>query len=59
MKDWQLIDSAFPSGGFAHSLGLEAAYHTGEVAGERSLQQFLKDALLQAGYTVIRDGLKN
>ena len=53
MKDWQLIDSAFPSGGFAHSLGLEAAYHAGEVAGERSLQQFLKDALLQAGYTVM------
>jgi urease accessory protein len=53
MQEWQLIDSAFPSGGFAHSLGLEAAYQAGEVGGERSLRQFLKDALLQAGYTVM------
>jgi urease accessory protein len=53
MRDWQLIDSAFPSGGFAHSLGLEAAYQAGAVAGERSLKQFLKETLLQAGYAVV------
>lgn len=53
MREWQLIDSAFPSGGFAHSLGLEAAYQAGEVGGEPSLRHFLKDALLQAGYTVL------
>jgi len=53
MQEWQLIDSAFPSGGFAHSLGLEAAYQAGEVGGERSLRQFLRDALSQAGYAVM------
>lgn len=53
MKEWQLIDSAFPSGGFAHSLGLESAYHAGEISGERSLRRFLRDALLQTGYMVL------
>jgi urease accessory protein len=53
MDHWQLIDSAFPSGGFAHSLGLEAAYQAGEVANERSLRRFLEGALLQAGYTLM------
>ena len=28
---WQLADSAFPAGGFAHSSGLEAAWQQGEV----------------------------
>lgn len=28
---WQLVDSAFPTGGFAHSAGLEAAWQHGEV----------------------------
>jgi urease accessory protein len=53
MQEWQLIDSAFPSGGFAHSLGLETAYQAGEVTGERALGRFLKDALSQAGYAVM------
>jgi urease accessory protein len=28
---WQLADSAFPTGGFAHSGGLEAAWQHGEI----------------------------
>ncbi len=28
---WQLIDSAFPTGGFAHSNGLESAWHHGVI----------------------------
>ena len=34
---WQLVDSAFPTGAFAHSLGLEAAWHHGEVASRDDL----------------------
>ena len=45
---WQLADSAFPTGGFAHSFGLEAAWHHGGVDG-RSLPAFVRDAVGQAG----------
>jgi len=34
---WQLADSGFPSGGFAHSGGLEALWHLGLVRDEASL----------------------
>ena len=30
---WQVVDSAFPTGAFAHSYGLEAAWQQGEVDG--------------------------
>jgi len=43
----QLADSAFPTGGFAHSFGLEAASQAGEV---RSLEAFVREAIWQAGF---------
>jgi urease accessory protein len=45
---WQLADSAFPAGGFAHSFGLEAAWQQGEVT-RASLPSFVGDAVAQAG----------
>jgi urease accessory protein len=45
---WQLADSAFPAGGFAHSFGLEAAWQQREVTGA-SLPSFVGDAIAQAG----------
>ena len=43
---WQLADSAFPAGGFAHSAGLESAWRHGRVTSPATLAQFL-DALVQ------------
>jgi len=45
---WQLADSAFPAGGFAHSFGLEAAWQQGEVSAA-SVPSFVADAVSQAG----------
>jgi urease accessory protein len=42
----QLADSAFPTGGFVHSGGLEAAARLGLV---RDLEPWLRDSLSQAG----------
>jgi urease accessory protein len=49
----QLADSAFPTGGFAHSGGLEAAWQCGEVISVEALRQFVRDALWQAGRGVL------
>jgi urease accessory protein len=46
---WQLIDSAFPTGGFAHSAGLEAAWQHGEVRNRAELLSFLEASLNQLG----------
>ena len=46
---WQLVDSAFPAGGFAHSFGLEAAWQQGEV-GAASLPAFVREGVTQAGH---------
>jgi len=50
---WQLADSAFPTGSFAHSSGLEAAWQSGEVPDLGALRQFVFDALEQSGRTVL------
>jgi urease accessory protein len=42
----QLADSAFPTGGFAHSGGLEAASQAGEI----DLERFAREAIWQAAY---------
>ncbi len=46
---WQLADSAFPAGGFAHSGGLEAAVQHGEISNRGGLLYFLENALHQIG----------
>src|SRR5580765_4292529 len=47
---WQIVDSAFPTGVFAHSWGLEAAWQQGEVHGLDTLRDFLAASIQQAGY---------
>jgi urease accessory protein len=47
---WQLSDSAFPSGGFAHSGGLEAILHHGEIHDSGVLWRLICDVLVQAGH---------
>jgi len=44
---WQLADSAFPSGGFAHSSGLEAAWQQGEVD---DFEHFVRQVITQCGH---------
>lgn len=46
---WQLADSAFPTGGFAHSGGLEAAWQHKLVRNRSDLMAFLENALGQLG----------
>jgi urease accessory protein len=50
---WQLIDSAFPTGGFAHSSGLEAAWQHGEVRNRDELILFLDASLNQLGHAAL------
>ena len=50
---WQLADSAFPTGGFAHSLGLEAAWQHGEVRNRTDLASFIEAGLQQLGHAAL------
>lgn len=45
---WQVLDSAFPVGGFAHSGGLEAAVQLGVVTDADSLDAFVRTSCGQA-----------
>jgi urease accessory protein len=53
LRLWLLADSAFPTGAFAHSWGLEAAWQGGEVPDLRALRQFVVDALEQSGRGIL------
>lgn len=46
---WQIADASFPTGGFAHSGGLEAAWQQGEIASPEQLAEFVRIQLAQAG----------
>jgi len=50
---WQLADSAFPTGSFAHSGGLEAAWQSGEVDDAPALARFARGVIEQAGGSVL------
>ena len=50
---WQLIDSGFPTGGFAHSFGLEAAAQQGEVRGREDLGAYVEVSLDQLGHAML------
>ena len=52
-QTWQVVDSAFPVGVFAHSWGLEAAWHAGYVDSDETLQQFVVDSIQQTGWSVL------
>ncbi len=47
---WQVVDSAFPVGTFAHSWGLEAAWQAGHVDDDAALRRFLTETIRQTGW---------
>jgi urease accessory protein len=50
---WQIVDSAFPTGVFAHSWGLEAAWQQGEIDNAVALRAFVEASVLQAAYAAL------
>ncbi len=50
---WQIVDSAFPVGVFAHSWGLEAAWQAGYVEDEAALRVFLAESIQQTGWSAL------
>jgi urease accessory protein len=50
---WQLVDSTFPTGAFAHSWGLEAAWQHGEIDGVEALSRFVDALVRQTAYGLV------
>ena len=50
---WQLIDSGFPSGGFAHSAGLEASMQHGHISDAAGVHAFASQLLEQCGRSAL------
>jgi urease accessory protein len=50
---WQIVDSAFPTGGFSHSWGLESAWQHGEVRDAAALRRFVRQTIVQTGRGVM------
>lgn len=50
---WQLVDSAFPTGAFAHSWGLEASWQHGEIADVDALSDFVDAAADQTAWGLV------
>lgn len=50
---WQVVDSAFPTGAFAHSWGLEAAWQQGAVADAAALRRFVDTTIRQSACGVL------
>ena len=50
---WQVVDSAFPVGVFAHSWGLEAAWHAGHADDAAALRRFLTESIQQTGWSAL------
>ncbi|GAV67176.1 UreF domain-containing protein [Cephalotus follicularis] len=48
-SQWQLLDSILPTGGFAHSFGLEAAIQARIISGPEDLQTFVTHVLENTG----------
>jgi urease accessory protein len=56
LTDWvalQLADSAFPTGAFSQSGGLESAWHWGVIVDRNSLVGFIRTQLLQLGQSSV------